>query len=324
MTVGSARSGCLQAVRSQACIVMAAVSAACLWSTLTMDILTAAEPSEKAVREGRAQAAGDLPAEGLSSPFGAKKLIWWGWGSPDAKKFHERIGELEQLPFDGVVVEPVHWLPETPTPFEKRNSDDRAADTDEQRKWFRRLDWMTWAKDPIPEEWMTETRRLLADTKPQKLTDNFLRFNVTAFNRTGRGTIDEYVDWFEPEFDSSVLKNARLFARTAREAGLTGLMLDTEMYLGDQQIFNYATARYRDERAFKDYEARVREGGRRFMEALCAAYPDITVIITFTTQMAVSQGDLSQFHYGLLPAFCDGLVAGAHAEAMLVDGYEYS
>jgi hypothetical protein len=151
----------------------------------------------------------------------------------------------------------------------------------------------------------------------QKLTDNFVRVNGTS----------EPVDWFGDL--STVMANAAVAARFAREAGLRGIVFDTEAYDGGG-VWHYPRQRYAATKSFAEYRAAVRDQGRAFMTSIAAAHPDAVVIVTFSYSEAyldvTERGatTLANANYGLLPAFLDGMLDGAPSGVDLVDGYRNS
>ena len=157
----------------------------------------------------------------------------------------------------------------------------------------------------------------LKATPFQKFTDNFVRVNGTS----------EPVDWFGDL--STVVANAGVAARFAREAGLRGIVLDTEAYDGGG-VWHYPRQREAATRPFTSYRAAVRTQGGAFMRSIAAAYPDIAIIITFSYSEAYldiaerGAASLADATYGLLPAFMDGLLDGAPPSASIVDGYRNS
>ena len=157
----------------------------------------------------------------------------------------------------------------------------------------------------------------LKATPFQKFTDNFVRVNGTS----------DPVDWFGDL--STVVANAGVAASFAREAGLRGIVLDTEAYDGSG-VWHYPRQREAATRSFADYRTAVRAQGRAFMSSIAAAYVDIVVIVTFSYSEAYlditerGAASLADATYGLLPAFIDGMLDGAPRSAALVDGYRNS
>jgi hypothetical protein len=219
-----------------------------------------------------------------------KKLIEWGWDEPDTKFMRAHIEQMEQFPFDGMVFHVT--------------SGKGGSLTSEM--WGSR----TFAPD--------EFRQALDDlkaTKFRRFTDRFLRANVTP------GT----VDWFDEQAWATVLHNAGVAARLAKQGGCKGFMFDVEQYEG--KPFDYRQQKQRDTKTFAEYQQRVRQRGKEWMRAVNEEFPDITVLLTFGYSIAQPRGqakDRSQVPYGLLADFLDGMLGACSNETTVVDAWESS
>jgi hypothetical protein len=157
----------------------------------------------------------------------------------------------------------------------------------------------------------------LKATSFQKFTDNFVRINGTS----------EVIDWFADL--STVVANAGVAARFAREAGLRGIVFDTEAYDGGG-VWHYPRQRYAATKSFAEYRTAVRAHGGAFMTSIAAAHPDVVVIVTFSYSEAYldvterGAANLAGANYGLLPAFIDGMLDGAPPSVRIVDGFRNS
>lgn len=242
-----------------------------------------------------------LPLLGGCFPFGsapvlppgeapAKKVIHFGWHTPDVASLRERVAEFERVPFDGLVIEPVLHEPGGAIPL--HSSVFRTART-----------------SSAAAETLTAELRAIPF---RRFTDNFVRVNVTP------GNIDWFDDW------AAVLHNARLAARIAREAGFKGIVLDTEQY--EAPLFEYRKQRDHGTRSYQDYAAQARRRGREVIQAINDAFPDPVLFLTFaynTPELDIpTWTELPDSHYGLLPAFLDGLLEGAAPGTVVVDGFE--
>ncbi len=220
----------------------------------------------------------------------AKKVIHFGWHTPDVVALRERVAEFERVPFDGLVLDPV--LPEPGGPIRLHAS------------VFRRARTSPAGADPLI--------AALRAVPFRRFTDNFVRVNVTP------GNIDWFDDW------AAVLHNARLAARIAREGGLKGILLDTEQY--EAPLFDYREQRDHGRRSYLNYAAQARRRGREVIQAINDAFPDSVLFLTFaynTPELDISTWtELPESHYGLLPPFLDGLLEGAAPGTVVVDGFE--
>jgi hypothetical protein len=157
----------------------------------------------------------------------------------------------------------------------------------------------------------------LKATPFQKFTDNFVRVNGTS----------EPIDWFGDL--STVVANAGVAARFAGEAGLRGIVFDTEAY-DDGGVWHYPRQRYAATRSFAEYRTAVRGQARAIMASIVAAHPEIVVIVTFSYSEAYldvterGAANLASANYGLLPAFLDGMLDGGPPSVTIVDGYRNS
>jgi hypothetical protein len=145
-------------------------------------------------------------------------------------------------------------------------------------------------------------------TDLRTLTDNFLCVYVVPGD----------LDWFGD--CSAFINNARVAARVAREGGLKGICLDCEPYgfrLWDHRLVAHK------ERSFEEYYQQISLRGEEFARAIWDEYPDLVLLLTFGYY--VGDGDNpADHHYGLYPAFVDGLFAASPEDAVIVDGWEMS
>jgi hypothetical protein len=224
----------------------------------------------------------------------AKKLIEFGWDEPDTAFMRQHVKEMEKRPFNGVVFD--HSL--TMSDGTKIRFIDHA-----------------WGKRKFTQAEMQPALVDLQATDFQKLTDNFLRFDVTPGD----------VDWFD-DF-SAILENARLAAHLAKHGKAKGILFDVEPY--GKPLWDYRQLRDNKTKSFDDYSKQVRARGQEFMRALQGEFSDIKIFLTFAYSLSEQQtgGDpkkLPQTDYGLLPAFLNGMLDVANADVKIIDGYEMS
>jgi hypothetical protein len=222
---------------------------------------------------------------------GEKKLIEWGWDQPNTAYLREHIREMEQAPFDGVVLA-----------VEGREADGKRID----------FTWQGFGKRAFAREQFEQAVADLKATEFRKFTDNFLRFNVTPGD----------VDWFDDEGWKSIFANSRLIAEIAREGRLAGLLFDLEQY--NTRLFDYPKQPRRDERSFDAYAKQIRKRGAEVMRAINAGDPELTLLLPVATSNPFNygRGRMDQVDYGLLPAFVDGLLEAATSATVFVDGLE--
>lgn len=167
-----------------------------------------------------------------------------------------------------------------------------------------------------------------------RLTDNFL---WTSSHVVGKRP----PDWFSDEDWETVLKNTRLAARLAREAGFKGLVLDGEAYGGASYgVFRapwsyrqYAAGDYSisgeaEPRSFDAVRKQVKARGKQWAEVLTQEYPEIVLFIlpglyeVSWQELHRTKKRLEEIDTGLWPSFLDGVIAGLGERVKLVDGNE--
>ena len=226
------------------------------------------------------------------SPEG-KKLIEYGWDCPTPFYIRQHVEEMEQRPFDGIVIqvkrsrEPQH---KTPT-----------RDV---------LGWNVFSSTRFkPEEYQHAFEDLKA-VKFKKFTENFIQ----VISMPG-------IDWFHPGWDA-VTSNVAVMARLAKEGGCVGLMFDAEQY-GDQRIWSYNSlpeAR-RSEMSREQYAAKVKERGGEFMRAINKEFSGIKILLLVGPTYAVTSKNRN---YDLLPPFIEGMCLAADPGTEITDGFEQS
>ncbi len=228
-----------------------------------------------------------------------KKLIEYGWDVPDTAFVRANIQGMEQrCPFfDGIVL---------------------------------RLKG-GWTKRPA-HIFRTDA------VNPAEYTDDITNLQATQFNRFTDnfalmwGTAEKGWDWFNESHWQAAETNARWIARVARQGGLVGICFDPEPYDGNP--WRYSDQPQATTKTFADYERRVRECGRRFMQALQREFPDLRLLTFFQLSLFPDIVDISDASertkrltthpYGLLPAFLNGMLDAVSGQAVIIDGNEPS
>ncbi len=254
-----------------------------------------------------------------------KKLIKSGQDMPDTFYIRKHIKVMEGKAFDGIVI-----LPKVQ--FSGK---------------FARANWVWFSKTPLKYENVKHIVDNLRAVKFRRFTDNFLWTGThvdTALKfEDGSRKPMKCPGWFDRDFNI-VVNNFALAAKICKQAGLKGILLDTEQYGGapwDEWMepfnFPYASAQKKlMPYSFAKCQKQVRLRGRQIMKAMCREYPDITVIVIGSTYREgyerIGRGvhynpslkgkGLASSDYGLEPAFIDGLLEGASAKASIVDGTE--
>jgi arylsulfatase A-like enzyme len=222
-----------------------------------------------------------------AGPLTSKKLIEFGADEPNTEFMRANVDRMERLPFDGFVFHPsgVNFTWEM---------------------WGRRR--FTWAE-------LQKSLEDLRATKFHRLTDRFLRVNVTPGD----------VDWYDDDAWNIVLDNFALAAQIAKAGGAKGFLFDSEQYQGSP--FCYREQKHKAKRTFAEYEAKVRARGEQWMRTVNGRFADIKILLTFgyeITRPRKDQKDRSEVDYGLLADFLDGALSVSAKETVFVDAWELS
>ncbi len=222
-----------------------------------------------------------------------KKFIEVGWDIPDTVFLREHFREMEaEGPFSGVI-------------FRVEAKSDAGKVVSTQSGWNR---------EPWKKEWFESALNDLKACQFAKFTDNFILFNATP----------QLIDWNDDEGWRALENKARICAWLARASGAKGLALDFEPYGENQWKFDPTKGM-----TFSETAARARTRGAQFVQGVTAEMPD-AVLLTFFLNSVVSRAGradnpeaiLAQEHYGLLPAFLNGMLDAATPGLVIVDGCE--
>lgn len=228
-----------------------------------------------------------------------KKLIEAGWDMPTSVQLPKILEQVEQTPFDGVIVEAIG-----------RKDDGKDIS----------LGWGfvggSWKR-----EWFQSSVDQLKSCKFKRLTDNFVMFNANPGN----------VDWFDDAGWKDIVEHWRIAAWIAKQSGFKGICFDPEPYNPPHSQFLYAAQPERAKHTFAEYCTKARQRGREVMQAVAGEYPTITILSFFLNSIhprATTQADprlsLVSSGYGLLPAMVDGWLDVAPSTVVVVDGHESS
>jgi hypothetical protein len=242
----------------------------------------------------------------------AKKLIYYGWGSPDTAYLKEHLADNERGPFDGVgLVVAID-----------RGKPVRGDDTTPNR-----LGWNLWGPRAFKLEDFRPAIEDLRAAKSAKLTDNFLAAAICS-----RGQ-DSGFDWFDDKRWETVKQNWRVFATIAKQGGCKGLLIDPEHY--SVYFFRHDEMRVRNDKPFAEYAAKVRQRGRELMTVTREAFGDDVVILCLfghsllwhnvrDKDNAKAVKPLELTDYGLYAPFLDGMLEATAPATRIVDGYEFA
>ncbi len=232
--------------------------------------------------------AGQLPAQVEFAGPPEKRLLEYGWDVPRPTFVAEHIREMEQRPFDGLLMR----VPEIGQIFEPTKHEIPAAE-------LAALEAIEW----------------------DRFTDNFLMMYAAS-----------KMDWFSDTDWEAVVHNVRQVSRAAQAGRCVGVCFDCEPYGANP--WHYPTQPHADEYSFAQFEAKVRERGAQFMDAV-EAQMEAPVVHTFflTTLGEVTMAArarspeareqaLRDAGYGLYPAFVNGMLDAMDPDTVLTDGNE--
>lgn len=135
-----------------------------------------------------------------------KKLIETGWDMPDTRRLRDSLAQMEQQPFDGVVLEAIGQT------GEKKHCPMLLAFVNE--KWQR--------------DWFSDCVADLRACKFARFTDNFVLVGANPGN----------VDWFDDAGWANIVEHWRIAAWLAKQGGLKGILFDPEPYDPPHAPFN--------------------------------------------------------------------------------------
>jgi len=245
---------------------------------------------------GRAQAISHLLilVTGVCSAHAAdKKFIELGWDMPDTAFLREHFREMEQEgPFAGVIFR-----------VAAKTDDGKPVGTESG-----------WNREPWKQEWFNAALGDLKACKFSKYTDNFVQFNATP----------KRIDWADDQGWRALEEKLRICAWIARECGAKGIAPDFEPYGENQWKFDPAKGR-----TFAETAAVARQRGAQFTRGIGSEMPAAVILTLFLNSVVLRAGRvgdpaavLAQEHYGLLPAFFNGMLEAAPPGMVIVDGCE--
>ncbi len=240
---------------------------------------------------------GATPGAGAADMRRPKKLIATGWDMADSVRVRANLAQMEQRPFDGVVLRLEGRIDKT------KRCLVRAAFVN--KKWER--------------AWFQHCVDNLRACTFQRFTDNFVLIGANPGN----------VDWFDDAGWAEIADHWRIAAWLAKQGGCRGLLFDPEPYTPPHAQFRYDAQPQCHQHTFDEYHEKARQRGRQVMQAVAAEYPDITIysyFLNIVCKAATGRADprrvLRTLGYGLLPAFIDGWLDAAPPAATFVDGCE--
>jgi len=222
-----------------------------------------------------------------------KKFIELGWDMPDTQFLRAHCSEMEREgPFDGVIFR-----------VEATGDDGKKVGTQ-----------AGWSREPWKREWFNAALADLKACRFSRFTHNFVQFNATP----------EHIAWGDDEGWRVLEAKLRICGWLSREGGAKGIAPDFEPYGENQWKFDPAQGR-----TFAETAALARQRGAQFLRGIAAEMPEAVILTLFLNSVVAGAGRaddpaamLAREHYGLLPAFFNGMLDAAPPGMVIVDGCE--
>jgi hypothetical protein len=240
----------------------------------------------------------DARAEGGSKP---RRLIYYGWGTPDTRYVRTHWSDMERMPFDGTGI----------TVMIDRSGSDTST--------HNQLGWQLMGRREFSREEFAGATEDLRAARWQRFHENFLPVVLSPEAADG-------LTWFDDDRWRTIVRNLAVVSWVANEGGLKGVILDPEHY--GYAMFSYSEHRRRTGRTFEDTRDAARKRGRELIGALRESLPRVVVLSLFGHTLALHEmqhgKSLQTTDYALLPAFLDGVLDGIGEEGTYVDGFEFA
>lgn len=239
-----------------------------------------------------------LVALGVSSSLKGeiprKRFIELGWDIPSTQFIRDHYQTMEaDSPFSGVIyrIQP------------------------EKGEWKDSSEWM-FSAEPWKREDYASCIEDLKSCEFKEFTHNFIRMNFSPAS----------IAWDDDAGWEVLAQKAAICAWVAKQSGSRGVAPDFESY--GSAMFRWDPEK-QNGRSFAEVSALARKRGEQFIRAIASEYPDAVILALWLNSINIPAGKslnpesiLVSSGYGLLPAFINGMIAGAPEEMVLVDGCE--
>jgi hypothetical protein len=235
-----------------------------------------------------------LPTTAVVTRVAAKKIIEYGWDAPTPNFFRQQIRQMEQRPFDGVML--------------KLNAG---------KEVFK--------KKAYPNAAFTQDRRDLAATTSSRLTDNF----VVMWSGMDAGW-----DWFNNADWAAAEKNIQNFAKTAKAGGFRGIAFDSEPYTTSspwkyrqqpqQQRKTFAQYQQQVRKRGAQFMQTLQATQPQAQVLTFGLLSWLKDLWSNPVDRANLQQQLANHDYGLWPAFINGMLDAARSGVTIIDGNEWA
>lgn len=231
-------------------------------------------------------------------PISNKKLIEFGWDIPGAEFVRDNIGQMEQRPFNGIVMN-INAVDNDPQGF---------PDFDDMLIAF---DTRAWTQTEMKLD-------VLSAIKWKKFTDNFLLLQSSNPDK---------MNWFNDQQWVTIQANIKLLSKAVKAMRAQGIFFDTEAYSNDPWRFkdDKGNSLY-PSKTYAQVAAKAKERGAQFMTALQSEVPTIKIMMSFMSSLIRAHyevaGSFENSETGLLKAFLEGMLSVANPDARIIDGNE--
>jgi Bacterial Ig domain len=240
----------------------------------------------------------DQTLEAQLLPATSKKLIEFGWDIPGAEFVRDNITQMEQRPFNGIVM------------------NINTVDNDPQG--FPDFDDMVFAFDS--RAWTQTEMKLgvLSAIQWKKFTDNFLLLQSSN---------PDNMNWFNDQQWTTIAANMKLLSKAVKAMRGQGIFFDTEAYSNDPWRFKDDNgASLYPGKTYAQVAAKAKERGAQFMTALQSEVPNIKIMMSFMSALIRAQyeetGTFENTQTSLLKAFLEGMLGAANPDVRIIDGNE--
>ncbi len=234
-------------------------------------------------------------ARGFVPSTKGKKIINYGQDWPNTAYVRAHIHEMEQRPYDGIVIA-----------VSKNTKPTYPADS---------IGFRTFSHERFDVPQYQHAIDDLRATDFKRFTDNFIQIEAQPGD----------VDFFDDDGWANIAHNLKTLACIAKQGGCKGFEFDPEEY-GVNHMWSYVSWPEAIQRKHTEeqYIAEARKRGQEVMQAINSEFPDIRILCLFGPSCTAVRLATNNHHYRLLAPFIDGMCSVATPGTQIIDGYEQS
>ena len=221
-----------------------------------------------------------------------KKLVYFGWDFMPPGELATKLDTLQDRPFDGQVIFS-NWA---------------------YTFWY--VSEVGAGGHPVPGNLAGTIAQMEGIDNWGRFTDNFM-YMVGGFR----------LDWFDDAVWAEALNNASALAQIAAAGGCKGVFFDAEFHWWGTpySAWQYNVQEHAGTYSFEEYEAKIRQRGVEYIDAIEEHMPDVVFMTTFWSAMFQDRDYHTESdYYGLMNAFFSGVLEGANRTTRIIDGNERS